>query len=204
MNVANTTTFSSRDLFIPITNSFTLVLLYRYGLPLIFLLGFTGNVASIITFLRPNLRETSTGILFLILAISDTLFLLISIFDFVEVGLVQGPIFLSNYDGLCRFRWFIKGCIQFCSAWFLVIVAIDRWIRTRFSLKANILCTRRNALIAVILTVISSTALHGHMVTPQLFGKLLPGIVIYACGPADYRSSYANFFFAQWPFIQVK
>ncbi|CAF4173518.1 unnamed protein product [Adineta steineri] len=153
--------------------------------------------------MSPILRVTSTSCFFFMVAISDTLFLMISIFDFVEVGIVQGPIFLSVYDSVCRFRWFSKGFIRFCSAWILVLIAIDRWIRTRFPFKVNQLCTRRNALITILITIVLGIGLHGHMLSIQLFGGYFPGIPSVACGPIDLTSFYMRFFFTQWPIIQV-
>ncbi|CAF1172472.1 unnamed protein product [Adineta steineri] len=153
--------------------------------------------------MSPILRVTSTSCFFFMVAISDTLFLMISIFDFVEVGIVQGPIFLSVYDSVCRFRWFSKGFIRFCSAWILVLIAIDRWIRTRFPFKVNQLCTRRNALITILITIVLGIGLHGHMLSIQLFGGYFPGIPSVACGPIDLTSFYMRFFFTQWPIIQA-
>jgi hypothetical protein len=203
MNVGNSSDSSGTLPLTVTTRPLFLVLLYRYGLGFIFLLGFIGNLASIITFIRPNLRVTSTGSLFLILALSDSVFLLVSIFDFVEVGLTQGPIFLTNYGSLCRLRWYLKGFIQFCSAWILVLITIDRWIRARFSFKVNTWCTRRNAGLAVFLIVTIGTCVHSHMLSAQLFGELLSGIGTPTCGPIDPFGSYAQFYFTQWPFIQV-
>lgn len=60
---------------------------YLWGYLIIFILGFTGNIASLMTFTRRKLRSVSTGTLFIILAISDTLFLFASIFDFIDFGL---------------------------------------------------------------------------------------------------------------------
>jgi hypothetical protein len=204
MSASSNSSFSDPTPYSVSSNPLLLVLLYRYGLGLIFLLGFIGNLASIATFMRPTLRVTSTGFLFLILAPSDIVFLLVSIFDFIEVGLTQGPILLAYYDSLCRFRWYLKGFIQFFSAWILLLVTIDRWLRTRFPFKANRWCTRRNAAVAVMFVVIISTCLHSHMLSAKLFGGLLPGIATSACGPAALMSSYASFYFSDWPFIQVR
>ncbi|CAF1345428.1 unnamed protein product [Adineta steineri] len=184
-------------------NRILLMILYRYGLVFVFVIGFSGNLASLVTFMSPILRVTSTSCLFFMVAISDTLYLLISIFDFVEVGIVQGPIFLSVYDSVCRFRWFSKGFIRFCSAWILVLIAIDRWIRTRFPFKVNQWCTRCNALITILITIVLGIDLHGHMLSIQLFGGYFPGIPSVACGPIDPTLFYLRFFFTQWPIIQV-
>ncbi|CAF4476037.1 unnamed protein product [Rotaria sp. Silwood2] len=202
---------TSNDTFAPVTESPTIIhpnrtlfmILYRYGLVLIFLIGFSGNLASLVTFMSPILRVISTGFLFFMVAVSDILYLMITIFEFVEVGIVQGAIFLSVYDNVCRFRWFSKGFIRFCSAWILVFIAIDRWLRTRFPFKANQWCTRRNASIAVLIAILFGIALHSHMLSTQLFGRFFPGIPSVACGPINPTSFYMPFFFTQWPIIQV-
>ena len=184
-------------------NPMIVVLFYRYGLSILFAVGFVGNLASTATFSRPVLRATSTGCLFLLLAVSDNLFLFAEIFDFVEVGIVQGPIFLENYGGLCRFRWFLKGLFQFCSAWFLVIVSTDRWVRARFPFHANGWCTRRNAFIAAFVVTCTGVGLHVHFLMPSLFGGMAPGIATEACGPSIPPGPYGVFYFNHWPIIQV-
>ena len=203
MNVTNINEFSSARFVIAAANPLFLVLLYRYGLGAVFIVGFVGNLASIATFMRPTLRVTSTGCLFLMVAASDTVFLLVSIFDFVEVGLVQGPIFLETYDGLCRFRWFTKGLAQFCSAWILMFIAIDRWLKARFPFKTGRWCTRRNAFITVIVVVVIGCCLQSHMLNAQVFGKRFPGIATEACGPINYSSPYTKFYFSTWSYIQA-
>lgn len=203
VNTTDSSSSSTSSLFIANSNPLFLVLLYRYGLGFVFLLGFTGNLASIVTFMRPTLRVTSTAFLFATVAVSDTIYLLVSVFDFVEVGITQGPIFLSSYDNLCRFRWYTKGLMQFCSAWLLVIIAIDRWLRARFPFKTNTWCTRRNALIFMILVLVVGAGLHSHMLNAEFFGKRYPGIATEACGPTGSLRSYRVFYFSQWPYIQV-
>jgi hypothetical protein len=60
---------------------------YLWGYLMIYLFGFTGNTLSLLTFSRPALRNISTGCLFILLAISDILYLCISLIGFVEFGL---------------------------------------------------------------------------------------------------------------------
>ncbi|CAF1223360.1 unnamed protein product [Rotaria sp. Silwood1] len=63
---------------------------------------------------------------------------------------------------------------QVSSAWILVIVSIDRWIRARFPFKSSSICKSKNALIAVGVLLMVDIALHVHMLTP-MFGMLIPG-----------------------------
>ncbi len=86
-SVDTTTTIPLAILLLYFKNSQLVINIYLYGFSVTFLLGFLGNTASLLTFLRPILRKESTGCLFIILAISDLLFLIASVFDFIEFGL---------------------------------------------------------------------------------------------------------------------
>ncbi len=74
-------------LYTYLVNSIAVIRIYQIGYPITFLLGFIGNTASLMTFSRVTLRKISTACLFIVLAISDTLFLLMCVFDFLEFGL---------------------------------------------------------------------------------------------------------------------
>jgi hypothetical protein len=63
-----------------------IILFYRVGYSFTFLLGFISNTASLATFSRPKLRKVSTGCLFMVLAISDILYLFMCVFDYLEFG----------------------------------------------------------------------------------------------------------------------
>ena len=66
------------------TNTLTTVRFYQIGYSLTLVLGFLDNISSLLTFSRSTLRKVSTGCLFITLAISDMLFLLTCIIDFLE------------------------------------------------------------------------------------------------------------------------
>jgi hypothetical protein len=67
-------------------NPVTIIRFYQIGYSFTLLLGFIGNTASLLTFSRPTLRKISTGCLFIALACSDILYLLMCIFDVLEFG----------------------------------------------------------------------------------------------------------------------
>jgi hypothetical protein len=204
MNSTYTTVVASPTSYNTPSNPTFVVILYQYILGLILLLGFIGNPSSIITFMRPVLRSTSTGCLFLMLAVSDTMYLLLSLFDFVEVGIVQGPIFLSDYDNFCRFRWFSRGFIRFCSAWVLSLIAIDRLVRVYVPFKTKAWCTRQNAFIITSLIIIISIGMHAFLLSPINLARFFPGIPSLACGTGNSNYSYRYFFFITWSIIQVR
>jgi hypothetical protein len=82
-----TTTINWDFIYSRFVNPVAVVRFYQIGYPVTFLLGFIGNTLSLITFSSAALRKVSTGCLFMVLAVSDTMFLLICVFDFVEFGL---------------------------------------------------------------------------------------------------------------------
>ena len=91
---------------------------------------------------------------------------------------------------------------QVLSSWILVTISLDRWIRTRFPYKSGSLCTPKKALLTVGLILILDVGLNAHMLTP-MFGMLIPGFAIFACGPTIYNISYFIFYFLHWSEIQV-
>lgn len=91
---------------------------------------------------------------------------------------------------------------QVLSSWILVIISVDRWIRTRFPYKSKLLCTPKNALISVGILIIIDTGIHAHILTP-LYGMLIPGFIILACGPTIHSGSYFIFYFLDWSQVQV-
>ncbi len=105
-----------------------------------------------------------------------------------------------NYDILCRYREFVISMAQISSAWVVVIISMDRWIRTRFPFQSKILCTPRKALIPVTILVFVDIS---HMLTP-LFGQLLSGVALVACGPNLQNIYYLDFYYFTWTIMQVR
>ncbi|UJR11402.1 hypothetical protein I4U23_015582 [Adineta vaga] len=198
----NTTPVNFLDYFYDsFFNPLITIRFYQIGYSITFLLGFIGNTASLLTFSRSKLRKISTGCLFICLATSDILCLLMSVFDYIEFGF-KVPLYRHvAYSELCRFRTFVMNVAQVASAWILVIVSIDRWIRTRFPFKSNSICTPKKVLIAVAMLIMIDIGLHSHILTP-LFGISLPGHASLACGPPIYNSEYFFFYYLTWNIIQ--
>jgi hypothetical protein len=91
---------------------------------------------------------------------------------------------------------------QVLSSWILVTISLDRWIRTRFPYKSGSLCTPKKALLVVGVLLILDVGIHAQMLT-SLYGMLIPGFAIFACGPTIYNISYFVFYFLTWSEIQV-
>ncbi len=83
-----TSTMSIYDqLYAYFKNPIIVIRFYQIGYLVTFLLGFFGNISSLMTFSRPTLRKVSTGCLFIALAISDLSYLLTCVIDVLEFGL---------------------------------------------------------------------------------------------------------------------
>ena len=91
---------------------------------------------------------------------------------------------------------------QVLSSWTLVTISFDRWIRTRFPYKSGSLCTPKKAMLVVGVILVLDVALHAHILT-SLYGMLIPGFAIVACGPTIYDVNYFLFYFLDWSVVQV-
>ncbi|CAF3738203.1 unnamed protein product [Rotaria sp. Silwood1] len=115
MNSSNISypSFSSLDLYyLSIVSN-----IFLYGYIIIMIIGFTGNIFQIITFSHKTMRKISTGILFLALSISDTVYLLLSLYILIIYGFNIPD--QSNYPKLCQFRHYIHYLATNFSAWML-------------------------------------------------------------------------------------
>jgi hypothetical protein len=91
---------------------------------------------------------------------------------------------------------------QVLSSWILVTISVDRWIRTRFPYKSASLCTPKKALLVAGLLFCIDVGVHASMLTP-LYGMLIPGFSILACGATSTNGSYLTFYMLQWSVVQV-
>jgi hypothetical protein len=161
-------------------------------------LGFLGHACSLITFSAKPLRQTSTRFLFICLTLSDLLYLIISILDFITLTLLM-PIIRN--DHLCRFRIFIINVTTVTSSWFLVLIAVDRLIRARFPYRQARLCTRKIAMFSVCIITIFSALFTCHILRSEV---AYTSQVSQICGPAPFPfTAYSLFYYKIWPIIQL-
>jgi hypothetical protein len=106
-----------------------------YGYIFLFLFRYFGHINTILIFLRQTLLSVSTSSLFICITISNIIYLLVCIYDFLYIGIGLTPVNsetnsnLSN--ALCRFRLFIQSAAMCSSAWVLLILTIDIFLRLR-------------------------------------------------------------------------
>ncbi len=75
-----------------------------YGYLLTFPLGFIGHICSLVTFSSKSLRTTSTRLLFIFLTLSDIIYQLMLIFDFITQNL---QVSITNSVYICRFLFLV-------------------------------------------------------------------------------------------------
>jgi len=164
-----------------------------YGYIVLFLFGYFGHISSIIIFLRRTLRAVSTSSLFVCITLSNIIYLLVCIYDFLYTGIGLTPVNsqtnpnLSN--ALCRFRSFIQSVAMCSSAWLLLTISIDRWVRIRYPFQVKKLCTRKRVLCGAFIILTCAIVFNSHLLLPS-FGSL-SGTNI--CGPS-ISTTYTFFY----------
>lgn len=187
---------------------------YLYGYLILLSVGFVGNAFQIATFSRKTMRHISTGVMFLALSISDTIYLCLCPYLLVVYGFKLPD--QSDYARTCQFRHFLTYLTTNFSAWMLVAsecaplcektepecnlivsVALDRWIRSQFPVKAQQICQPRTAIYVILIALLLDCALHVHLLTP-MFGQSAPGVTT-SCNANDAYPTYVYFYSRIWP-----
>ncbi len=107
-------------------------------------MGFIGNLLSLIIFFsQKEFRHVSTGVLFLIMTISNTIHLWTLTTEFLTSFNV--PVY-SNIFLRCQLNYFIQNVSRAVSTYIATGIAIDRLIRSEMPLRSRRICTRRNAI----------------------------------------------------------
>jgi 7 transmembrane receptor (rhodopsin family) len=158
-------------------------------LPIIYVLGFVGNLSSLLTFSAASMRELSCGVLLLLLSISDSLTLVVSVWGFLRSAF---KIDLESYSLiLCRFHLFLQYIFGQTSSWCLLVLTVDRFLKVVWSVKSKPICKPINALISIGIIFVLLCGLHGHWFSPAVGEVDENGTLLY-CGirNKDYPTYY--------------
>ena len=88
------------------------------------------------------------------------------------------------------------------SAWLLVLITGDRWIRTRFPYKSKSISTQKTAFFAALATFLIFMGANIQVLFP-FFGMVLPGLMNTSCGPKSNYVDYYTFYTQKWSIMQV-
>ncbi len=115
-------------------------------------LGFIGNLFALIVFSSLlEFRRISTGILFLLMTISNFFHLWTLAIEFIRIC---GYNIYPNRFFQCRLDPFVENISRAMSTYFSVGIAVDRFIRSEIPIRSKVICTRRNIFIVTIIVFI--------------------------------------------------
>ncbi|CAF0744777.1 unnamed protein product [Adineta ricciae] len=117
--------------------------------------GFIGNlIASVIFLSREDFRTVSTGVLFLLLTLSNTVHLWTLTTEFLGIF----NIYVYSGEFLqCRLNYFVQNVSRTVSTYISITVTLDRLIRTEYPIKSRRICTCKNAIKSTIAYLIISS-----------------------------------------------
>ncbi|CAF1257118.1 unnamed protein product [Rotaria sordida] len=108
---------------------------------IVYLGGLIGNFLSLTIFIRIEIRRVSTGLLFLILTISNNIQLLTLIVEFIDIA-YNVRLFHSVLIR-CRIIYWLQNIFRSLSSFIACTISIDRMIRAVYPAHAKYFCTCR-------------------------------------------------------------
>jgi hypothetical protein len=111
---------------------------------LVYIAGFIGNVLSLLLFRQKELRQVSTGLIFLLLNIFGTIHLLSLIIEFLD-RIFQIQVFSSDVMQ-CQFILWLQNATRTICSFLAATVSIDRFIRSEYPMKSRIWCSTKNVI----------------------------------------------------------
>jgi hypothetical protein len=116
-------------------------------------LGGIGNVIAVLVFLTTKLNKLPSNFYLVVLALSDTTFL-IALF---MTGLNTFGVPLLKISGLCAIDIHVTYVCNFLNAWLVVVLTVGRFISVRHPLRRTEMCTAARA--KVVLVSLTTVAL---------------------------------------------
>ncbi|CAC5417243.1 unnamed protein product [Mytilus coruscus] len=130
-------------------------------LPVVTIVGVTGNIFTIIVMRSTRFSKTTSSILLIALAISDTIFLIIQPFHKEFVTKLVGLDVRAFSDVLCKLYFITLKSSKMMSSWFVVGLCIERFVAVWFPLKAKLIVTKRAVILMISVIVIVIATFNG-------------------------------------------
>ena len=122
---------------------------FRLYLPgIVLVVGIITNLLVLVIMRSPFFKKLPLSVYFSVLAVSDTIALLtVSLRQILQEATGAN---INKIDILCHFTNFFLPAASMTSSWFVVCVAVERFLVVKYPMKAKKISTKKNAVIAVI------------------------------------------------------
>ncbi|CAF1300985.1 unnamed protein product [Rotaria sp. Silwood1] len=169
--------------------------------PYLVVLGIIGNSLSVLTFSQRKLRILSCGCYLLLLAICDTIALLIMSrpYFFKQLNMIHH----LNSSFLCGLHLFLTKIFDELTPWLLVFVACNRLVLSRYPRNDQCFQTSRAALWSTLCLLSIIIFLNLHLLFGIGVGFSPSQPCISVCGPLTQSPSYLFFYKNVSPVIDL-
>lgn len=132
--------------------------LYLYAIPIICCAGIVGNICAFKVCVFTYFSKQPSTIYLASLSLSDTWFLIALLVGWF--GSLNE--YLSHTGAWCLVAVYISYLTSFLSAWYIVLVSVDRYIVVCHPLHGPKLCTKKRSLIATLIVTIFGMLFYSH------------------------------------------
>ena len=160
-----------------------------YGIPVIVLIGLSGNMTSLMVFLWTPLSAMSSSVYLAALAVADIGFLVSLILSWTSWTELN----LFHRHGWCPVIVYITYVFSFLSVWYVVSFTIERFIAVCYPFRRQILCTSRRAKIVVTSLAIFAMAFYSFAMWTSVV-TVNPSTNLPECLPARKHYHLVTFF----------
>jgi hypothetical protein len=169
--------------------------LWWYVSPTLIVLGTVFNGLTIIVLIKQQFGNTSTRILLINLAVSDTVILYWGLGqDYLQYCF--GIEVRTSSDWSCPVVIFLSFFVWELTSWNVMLLTVERWVSVCFPIRARIICTKKYATWTVISVIVFIFLVNSHILRNFTIDRTLPG---GTCVLAS--KSYEVFFTTTWAWI---
>lgn len=151
--------------------------IYRFGGPILMVLGSTSCVLSLMVFTKKNLRQNPCSS-YLMAFNTSSLFLIFTSILFTTLAVGYNIDLSSNNLSFCRFLSYTMFLFDILSPSYLILASVDRVLVTSPSALIRRYSTRRLAFICIILVTLFWALFHIHLLILINFVQFPSGFVI--------------------------
>lgn len=135
--------------------------LLLYIPPVLLIFGIFGNIVSFLILMRRSMRKLSTYVYLAVLSVTDTLILLIGLLP-LWIGELTDLVMRDQSDWICKLTNVAGYTASDYSVWLIIAVTVERYIAVCHPLKAPTMCSRRRAVMVIILMLLTFLLLNIH------------------------------------------